>query len=97
MPYNTAYDIIETKKAGDVSVVLTMILKKMKNERQYYGKINEHDMISYNRSGGYHAVTIHYNIGTKKRRTEGFDSHVWQEIEDFLRKRFDYYCQRKDG
>lgn len=77
-------------------MTLTDVLKKMKNEKQYYGKVNQRDMISYNRSGGYHAITVHYDIGTKKRKTECFDSHVWQEIEDFLRKHFDYYCQRKE-
>lgn len=69
----------------------------MKNERQLYKKINSRDMISYNRSGGYHAITVHYDIGTEKRRIEGFDSHNWSDIETFLRKRFDYNCHRKEG
>lgn len=75
---------------------LLNVFKRMKNERQFYGKINGTDMISYNRSGGYHAVTVHYDIGTKKKKIESYDSHVWQEIEDFLRKRFDYHCDRKE-
>jgi len=78
-------------------VNLLSVFKKMKNERQFYGKINGRDMISYNRSGGYHAITVHYDIGTKKKRTEGFDSHNWSDVEEFLRKRFDYYCDRKEG
>ena len=76
---------------------LVSVFKQMKNEKQFYQKINNSDMISYNRSGGYHAVTVHYDIGTKKRRTEGFDTHDWTEIENFLRKRFDYYCHRKEA
>lgn len=76
---------------------LLNVFKQMKNERQLYKKINSRDMISYNRSGGYHAITVHYDIGTEKRRIEGFDSHNWSDIEAFLRKRFDYNCHRKEG
>lgn len=77
-------------------MTLIEIFKRMKNEKTFYGKINKTDMISYNRSGGYHAITVHYDIGTNKRKIEGYDSHIWADIENFLRKRFDYNCQRKE-
>lgn len=69
----------------------------MKNKGHYYGKLNESDMISYNRSGGYHALTVHYNIGTTRRQIESRDSFSWREIEDFLRQRFDAEGHRKEG
>jgi len=72
------------------------IFKQMKNKGQYYGKINDRDMISYNRSGGYHALTVHYNIGTTRKRIEGYDGFSWQGVEDFMRQKFDAEGNRKD-
>lgn len=74
---------------------INVILKQMRGTGRFYDKINQSDMISYSRSGGYHTLTIHYDIGTKRRKTEGFDSYLWNEVEGFIRRKFDFYCNRK--
>ena len=73
------------------------IFKQMKRKGQYYGKINDRDMISYNRSGGYHALTVHYSMSTGRKKIETHDGFSWQGVEDFLRQRFDAEGNRKEG
>ena len=79
-----------------ITKTIDTVFKEMKGKGQFYGKINPNDMISYNRSGGFHSVTVHYYIGKPDRKTEGYDTRVWLQVEMFLRQRFNYNCERKE-
>jgi len=74
---------------------LTALLKRMRNEKSFIVMVNPNDQISFSRNYNFRSVTIIYNIGTDKKKMTGFDARNYDEMESWLRQRFDFHGNRK--